>query len=147
MSSFIVPDLALDEFVHGWPIPMFHRELTGHPVAWLYVSLDLVNDAIASAIQRNHIFILRILSHSFLQFIWFVDSVSLKMVVGGGQFGGSWWDRVFGDLAVLLSTIGVAPSTQATYSAAWRMWVEWRQVVGQKKCVFRFGGGGRGSGK
>ena len=80
MSSFVVPGLALDEFIHGRPIPMLHREFTGHPIAWLYVSFDLVNDAIASAIQGNHIFILRILSHSFLQFIWFVDSVSLKMV-------------------------------------------------------------------
>ena len=39
---------------------------------------------------------------------------------------------MFGDLAVLLSTIGVAPSTNATYSAAWKLWVEWRQVAVQK---------------
>ncbi|CAB1109183.1 unnamed protein product [Ectocarpus sp. CCAP 1310/34] len=39
---------------------------------------------------------------------------------------------MFGDLAVLLSTVGVAPSTHATYAAAWKLWVEWRTVAVRK---------------
>ena len=44
--------------------------------------------------------------------------------MAGGKFGGDWWDGVFGDLAIVLSKVGVALSTNATYSAAWKMWVK-----------------------
>ncbi|CAM9689179.1 unnamed protein product [Laminaria digitata] len=49
--------------------------------------------------------------------------------MAGGKFGGDWWDGVFRGLAVVLSKVGVAPSTNATCSAAWKMWVKWRQDV------------------
>ena len=49
--------------------------------------------------------------------------------MAGGKFGGDWWDGVFGDLAVVLSKVGVAPPTIPTYSAATKMWVKWRQDV------------------
>ena len=58
--------------------------------------------------------------------------------VAGGKFGSDWWDGVFGDLAVVLSTVGVALSTNATYSAAWKMWVSWRQD-GVKRSMYLVG--------
>ena len=39
---------------------------------------------------------------------------------------------MFGDLAAILSSVGIAPSTYATYAADWKMWVEWRQTVVRK---------------
>lgn len=54
---------------------------------------------------------------------------------------------MFGDLAILLSTIGVAPSTHVTCSAAWKFWVEWRQVASggvEQERVFGYSDGGRG---
>ena len=40
---------------------------------------------------------------------------------------------MFGDLAVVLSKVGVAPSTNATDAAAWKMWVNWRQDVVKRR--------------
>ena len=40
---------------------------------------------------------------------------------------------MFGDLAAILSSVGIAPSTYATYAADWKMWVEWRQTVVRKE--------------
>ena len=31
--------------------------------------------------------------------------------LAGGKFGGEWWESVFGDLAAILSSVGIAPST------------------------------------
>ena len=39
---------------------------------------------------------------------------------------------MFGDLAPILSSVGIAPSTYATYAADWKTWVEWRQTVVRK---------------
>ena len=39
---------------------------------------------------------------------------------------------MFGDFAAILSSVGIAPSTYATYAADWKMWVEWRQTVVRK---------------
>ena len=46
-----------------------------------------------------------------------------------GTFGEDWWDDLFGSFAGMLSTVGVAPSTNVTYEAAWRLWTQWRLVV------------------
>lgn len=57
------------------------------------------------------------------------------------SLGGDWWDGVFGDFAVvLLSKVGAVPSTtNAAYSAAWKMWVKWTQdIVKRSKCIFRW---------
>ena len=56
----------------------------------------------------------------------------LRYPLAGGKFGGEWWESVFGDLAAILSSVGIAPSTYATYAADWKMWVEWRQTVVRK---------------
>ena len=52
--------------------------------------------------------------------------------LAGGKSGGEWWESAFGDLAAILSSVGIAPSTYATYAADWKMWVEWRQTVVRK---------------
>lgn len=49
--------------------------------------------------------------------------------MAGGEFGGELWEGVFGDLAAVLSRVGIAPSPYATYAADWKLWVEWRQAV------------------
>ena len=36
---------------------------------------------------------------------------------------------MFGDFAIVLSKVGVGPSTNATFFAAWKMGVKWRQDV------------------
>lgn len=36
---------------------------------------------------------------------------------------------MFGDLALVLSKVGVVPSNIATYSPAWKTWMKWRQYV------------------
>ena len=47
----------------------------------------------------------------------------------GGTFGEEWWDDLFGSMAGLSSMVVVAPSTNFTYEAAWRLWTQWRLVV------------------
>ena len=47
----------------------------------------------------------------------------------GGTFGEEWWDDLFGSMAGLSSMVVVAPSTNFTYEAAWRLWTQWCLVV------------------
>ena len=42
---------------------------------------------------------------------------SFRYPLAGGKLGGEWWESVFGDLAAILSSVGIAPSTYATYAA------------------------------
>ena len=52
--------------------------------------------------------------------------------MAGGTFGEEWWDDLVGSIAGPLPTVGVAPLTNVTYEAAWRLWAKWRLAVVHK---------------
>ena len=58
-----------------------------------------------------------------------ISSFLLPFSLGRGTFGEEWCDHLFASLAGLLSTVGVAPSTNVTYEFGRRVWTQWRLLV------------------
>lgn len=46
--------------------------------------------------------------------------------MAGGDIGTARCDDISGDLAQVLSHVGIAPSSPATHLRGWRLWVPWR---------------------
>lgn len=57
-------------------------------------------------------------------------------IMAGDELGATRCDNMFGHLAVVLSQVGIAPSTMATYNGSWRLWCQWSKRAMNKSGFF-----------